>query len=197
MNSENVTPRNTNVLVEIVEQSVENDGVYIGPAAVSGQIEQHYYRGIALKLGPDADSAEKEQCPGLEVGDKVIFSDLAGYPVATEDKYCKVITGHSIVAKTTDFDNMNAETLKATGKRVLVEVLKEDLVVDGIYNSSASDPRKKATQLGKILHCAELADQYPIGTVIAFEPYVGNPLQVGDTFYKTINSTDIEFTIES
>ena len=68
-------------------------------------------------------------------------------------------------------------------------------MIDGVYDATKGDPRAKATQLGKILKCAEGAQQFPEGTIVAFEPYVGNPIHVGDTFYKTINSLDIEFIV--
>jgi co-chaperonin GroES (HSP10) len=192
MKKENVTPCNFNVLVEVTEFPTEEGGVFIGKQQ-SSQLEQTYYRGTALELGPR--STDKDQCPELEKGDFVIFSDLAGYPVATDESYCKVIRGHDIVALTSDIENMNAETLKPTGERILVEVLKEDLMKDGVYDASKGDPRAKATQLGKVLKCAENTQQFPEGTIVAFEPYAGNPIHVGDTFYKTINSFDIEFIV--
>jgi len=192
MKKENVTPCNFNILVEVTEFPTEEGGVFIGKQQ-SSQLEQTYYRGTALELGPR--STDKDQCPELEKGDFVIFSDLAGYPVATDESYCKVIRGHDIVALTSDIENMNAETLKPTGERILVEVLKENLMKDGVYDASKGDPRAKATQLGKVLKCAENAQQFPEGTIVAFEPYSGNPIHVGDTFYKTINSFDIEFIV--
>lgn len=192
MKKENVTPCNFNVLVEVTEFPTEEGGVFIGKQQ-SNQLEQTYYRGTAIELGPRA--TDKDQCPELKEGDFVIFSDLAGYPVATDESYCKVIRGHDIVALTSDIENMNTETLKPTGERVLVEVLKEDLMKDGVYDATKGDPRAKATQLGKILKCADGAQQFPEGTIVAFEPYVGNPIHVGDTFYKTINSLDIEFIV--
>jgi len=193
MESKNVMPCNYNVLAEILLDPTEVDGVHIGQN-ISSKIEQHYYKGKVLKVGSKAK--DEEQCPEVEEGMYAVFSDLAGYPVPTEDGFCKVVRGHDIIALISEIDNMNAETIIPTGQRILVEVIKEGVVKDGVYDADANDAREKATQKGVVISCAKGAEQFEPGTIVAFEPYTGNPIHVGDTFYKTINSFDIEFIIK-
>ena len=194
MESKNIKPCNFNVLAVIENLPSEEDGVWKGNRQESTKTEQAYYIGKADKIGPRAK--EKDQCPELEEGDYIVFSDLAGMHVPTEDNFCKVIRGHDIVAITTDIKNMNASTVKPTGQRILVEVIKEGDVIEGVFNNSAGDPRSKDTQLGRVVSCAENADQYPEGTIVAFDPWCGNPVVNNDKiFLKTLNSFDIEFTI--
>lgn len=197
MNSSNVKARNFNVVVEVCDLPEEVDGVYHGHTALSSKTEQAYYKGKVLSTGPRA--TESEHCPELaELKDDeyVIFSDLAGYHVLTEDKFCKVIRGHEIVGITTDFENMNTENVRPTAERILVEVIKENHVKDGIWDNT-QDPRAQDIQYGKVISCGSTADHYEPGTIVGFEPYVGNPLVNNESvFLKTINSLDIEFIVE-
>lgn len=193
MKSEEVLPQGFYVLAEVTKLPSIQDGVYTGEAQGSGQIEQSFYKGTALKLGGKAT----EECPELKEGDHIIFADIAGVQVATEDNYCKVIRGSNVVAITTDLENMNKETIKPTKDRILVEIVEEGLInKDGVYDDSSDDPRDAVTQKGRVISCAAEADQYDEGTIVYFDPYCGNIiLDDGTKKLKTVNSFDIFFSI--
>ena len=193
MNSTKIKPQHVNVLAEVTKLPTEKDGVYVG-SEQTGQQTQAYYTGTALAIGKNANL--EDQCPELKEGDGIVFDQVAGYHVPTEDTFCKVIRGHDIVATVKDIHNMNADTIFPTKDRILVEVIKESLVKDGVYDGSAEDPRDAATQKGRVIRCAKGADQYEEGEIVAFDPWVGNPiLNDGTTFLKTINSFDILFSL--
>ena len=108
MESKNVIPCNFNVLAEVTKLPEEEDGIYKGEQTLSSKTDQAYYYGTALKIGPRAK--EKDQCPELEEGSFIIFSDLAGYHLTTKSTFCKLVRGHDIVALTTDLNNMNEKS---------------------------------------------------------------------------------------
>jgi len=193
MKSETITPQNFYVLAEVTKLPSIEEGVHMSEGAGTGQIEQSFYVGTALKVGKKAT----EECPGLVEGDFIVFADIAGVQVATDDNYCKVIRGNDIVATTTDLENMNEETLKPTKDRVLVSIIEEGLIdADGIFDSSGDDPRDAVTQRGRIISCAPGADQYKEGTIVFFDPYCGNIIvDDGIKKLKTVNSFDIFYSI--
>jgi co-chaperonin GroES (HSP10) len=194
MKTEQIKLHNVNVLAEVVKLPSEEDGVYVGGQDQMTKTRVEYYYGKALGIGDKAN--DKDQCPEVKVGDGVIFSQIAGAQVATEDVYCKIIRGHAIVALYTDLENMNKETIKPTGDRILVEIIGEKLVNDGVYDDSKEDPRESATQKGVVISCGASAEQIEPGTIVAFDPYCGNLIvNEGDTKLKTVNSFDILFSL--
>ena len=195
MKKNDITPRNFSVLAEVTELPTEENGVYTGPAAQTTKTEQAYYYGTAIKLGDRSN--EEDQCPELKEGDKVVFDQVAGYHLPTEDAFCKLVRGSNIVAIVEDFEDMAKEgNIKPTGKRILVEVIGESLIEGGVWDDTSEDPRELDTQKGRIIKCAEGADQYEVGTIVGFEPYCGNPIfNDGKTFLKTINSFDVLFSL--
>jgi len=193
MESKQIKPHGVNVVAEVTKLPTEQDGVFIGNTQ-TGSTTQAYYTGTAIALGDKANL--KDQCPELKEGDGILFEQVAGYHVPTTDQYCKVVRGHDIVAIVTDIDNMNTETIKPTGERILVEVVSESAIKDGVFDGSADDPRDAATQKGRVISCAKGAAQFEPGTIVAFDPWVGNPIvNDGKTFLKTINSFDILFSL--
>ena len=191
-----VRPHKAHLVAEVTVLPEEVDGVYVGPARQSTKTEIEYYYGKAIELGDEANS--KEQCPELVEGDGVVFSQFAGYHVKTDDGFCKVVRGHDIVAILDDMENINEETIRPTGDRLLVEIINESVVdADGIFNDSKPDPRELATQKGRVIACAEGADQFEVGTIVAFEPYGGNLIvnEPGKKL-KTVNSFDILFSVK-
>ena len=189
-----VTPHNLHVLAEVVKLPSMVDGIHVGEADQMTKTRVEYYYGKALKVGPTANI--KEQCPEVKEGDGIIFSQIAGSQIATDDIYCKIVRGHAIVALYTDLENMNKETVKPTGDRILVEIIGEKLINEGIYDSSGDDPRESATQKGVVISCGESAEQIAPGTIVAFDPYCGNLIvNEDDMKLKTVNSFDILFSL--
>ena len=189
-----VTPHNVHVLAKVVKLPSMVDGIVVGEANQMTKTRVEYYYGRALKIGSKA--TDKDQCPELKEGDGIIFSQIAGAQVATDEIYCKIVRGHAIVALYTDLENMNKETVKPTGDRILVEIIGEKLINEGIYDSSKEDSRDMATQKGVVISCGEGAEQIKPGTIVAFDPYCGNLIvNEDDMKLKTVNSFDILFSI--
>lgn len=190
-----VKPEGFNVLAEVTELPSVQDDIYVGSAPMASKSNIEYYYGKALSLGDKA--TESDQCPGLEDGENIIFSQFAGYGVPTEDGYCKIIRGHDVVAKVTgNFEDMTEETVKPTGDRILVKIIGEGLVKDGIYDDSKEDPRVALTQRGEVIACGPEAKQYEKGAIIAFDPYCGNLiLNEADCKLKTVNQFDVLYTL--
>jgi co-chaperonin GroES (HSP10) len=193
MKTEVITPHNVHVLAEVVKLPTEEDGIYVGGQDQMTKTRVEYYYGKALKLGINAN--DPSQCPEVKEGDGIIFSQIAGSQVVT-DTYCKIIRGNIIVALYTDIKNMNKETIRPTGDRILVEIIGEKLINDGIYDSSKNDPRENATQKGVVISCGESAEKIEPGTIVAFDPYCGNLIvNEEDNMLKTVNSFDILFSL--
>lgn len=194
MKTTQIQPQNFNLLAEILKPQETEDGIFIGAGQFS-KIMPTFYLGTAVKLGDKANSAE--QCPELVEGMGVIFSQIAGYQVPTTNSYCKLVRGHEVVALVTNMDDMNKETILPTKDRILVELIDESVIQDGIYDDTKNDPRDGVTQRGKVLKCAAGADQYPVGTILAFDPFCGNLIfNDGKIALKTVNSFDILFSLE-
>lgn len=195
MEKSSIVPRNNNIVIEVTKLPVMEDGVYVGEGALGSKTTSQFYYGTALKLGTDANLAD--QCPEVREGDGVIFDQGVGYHLDTEDGFCKLVTGHGIVAICSNLDDMNEKTIKPTGNRILVKILGEDVVEDGVYDPTAKNPREADTQRGVVISCASGADQIEAGTIVAFDPYCGNlVVNEGDNKLKTVNSFDILFSIQ-
>jgi len=193
--SGDIKPKNENVLVEVqrLEETVE--GVYVGNG--NGKDEDampiEFFIGKVVDFGDKA--AGPKYCPELEKGKYVYFNQFSGCSIATEDSYSKVIRGYDIIAISNDMD-MNKEEIRPTNDRILVEVLKAESITEGVYTGEAKDPREANVSLAKVLSCGVNATEYAKGTIVAFEPYCGNPI-IRNTKeeIKTINSEDILFTL--
>jgi co-chaperonin GroES (HSP10) len=190
-----ITPSNMNVVAEIHKLPTMEDGVYLGESPEGTKTAVEFYYAKAINLGPDVNSTN--QCPELKLGDGIIFQQFAGYHVTTDDGFCKVVRGSEIVAITSNLDDMNVDTIKPTRDRILVKIIDQDVVQDGIYDPSSADPREADVQKGEVIACADGADNYKVGTIVAFDPYCGNMiLNEGKTKLKTINSFDVLFSLE-
>ena len=191
MKIEDVIPRNQNVLVEIEKLKEVIDGVYVGNqnAVETDAQPTQFYVGKVHKFGPDAP--DDSQCPEIEEGKYAIFSQWSGQVMPTEDGYTKVIPGFNIVAFTKSLD-MKIEDLDPTNDRILVEIIQDNKVKDGVYNNADDDPRQSVTQRGRVISCASNADQYEVGAIVFFEPTAGNLIvNRVDQQLKTLNSKSI------
>jgi co-chaperonin GroES (HSP10) len=196
MKIKEVKPHGVHLVAEVTILPEESEGVYTGPAKQSTKTEIEYYYGKAISLGDGCSG--KDQCPELNEGDGLVFSQFAGHHTKTEDGFCKVVRGHDIVAILDDMKNINENTIRPTGDRILVEIINESVIDEnGIFNDSKPDPRQLATQMGRVISCAKNAHQFETGEVVAFEPYVGNLIvnEPGKKL-KTVNSFDIIFSVK-
>lgn len=186
---EEVKPENDNVLITI-DLPNQDDGEIKLDTKLGKFSHTEMYSATAIKLGKDALSKESG-CPDLEVGDKVIVNKFSGFNVATANEYSKIVRGYDIVA-------MQKEgKLIAANDRLLVEIIGEGIVEEeGIKVEKSFDPREHETQAGKIVHCGSNAIQYPLGTIVFFDPFSGSLIvNEPDKKLKTINSADILFYI--
>ena len=188
MEKKNYNPYGENLLAEVTEFSTaEKDGIATEQKLASKTNIEFFYGEVAKKGNKVTE---------MEEGDKIIFSQFAGYHLPTKDGYCKVILGGDIVAIVKDdFEKM--EKVLATSDRVLVEIIDEALVNGGIYNDAGNDPRDADTQKGRVLHCGPKAEQFPEGTIVLFDPYCGNLiLNEANKKLKTVNTFDILCTLD-
>jgi len=194
MNKLTVKPEGFNIIAEVTELPSMKDDIFVGSAPVASKTNIEYYYGKVLSLGDRA--TETEQCPGLKEGENIVFSQFAGYGIPTKDGYCKVIRGHDVVAVVKgNFEDMSEKNVKPTGDRVLVKIIGESLVQDGIYDDSKEDPRSALTQRGEVIACGPDAKKYKKGTIVAFDPYCGNLIvNENDIKLKTVNQFDILYT---
>jgi co-chaperonin GroES (HSP10) len=196
ISKKSISPKNYHVLAEITELEKVKNNIYQGAQQLATKTNIEYYYGKALKLGPAAK--DKEQCPEVKPNTNIIFSQFAGFATATNDGYCKVVRGSDIVAiVTSNFDDMTEKTIQPTGARILVKIIGENLIENGIYDDTANDAREAVTQKGEVISCAKNADQYPAGTIVAFEPYCGNLIvNENNLKLKTLQSFDVLYTID-
>jgi co-chaperonin GroES (HSP10) len=196
LEKEEITPENFYVLAEVTELEKVKNGIYSGSQQLATKTNIEYYYGKALSLGPKAK--DPEQCVEVEVNKNIVFSQFAGFATETKDGYCKVIRSSDIVAiVNSNFEDMTEKTIEPTGERILVKIIGEGLVQDGIYDDTSDDPREAITQKGIVIKCAKNAQKYKPGTIVAFEPYCGNLIvNEHDLKLKTVNSFDILYSVK-
>ena len=190
-----IVPKNQNLLVSITKLDKVKDGIFDDKKIIgdSDVLPVEYYVGKVLAVGEKV--LDKEQCPELKLNDYVFFSQFSGYIAPTSNTFSKIITGYDIVAILTDPNNMNTETIKPSNDRILVEIINESLVKDGIYDNT-QDPTENLTQKGKVISCGVNAENYEVGTIVHFEPFCGSDIvRNKEQHLKTVNSLDILFHI--
>ena len=197
LETNSIKPRNESVLVSVLfKEDIDADGNYVGGDVQANKMNIEFYHGTVEGFGEKADN--DNQCPGLNNGDHIIFSQFAGCSVPTEDKFCKIIRGYDIIAIAKDV-NMEKDSIKPTADRILIDVIEESSIDDGgFYNGGEHNPAEKQTQKGVILELGPNVDssQFQKGDTVFFDPYCGNMI-IDNTKMKlkTINSFDVLFTI--
>jgi co-chaperonin GroES (HSP10) len=197
-----IKPANYYVTASVLfEDEVDADSDYTGPKKTTTQMSAEFYHGKVEGIGPYA--TDENQCPGLEIGDHVVFSQAAGSSVSTSDKYCKVIRGYDIVAKVKD-TKMTEESMVPTADRLMVKILGESQYDDdGTFIGNEVDPLEKDTQQGVILSVGPTANKglegdhkFKKGDTVYFDPYCGNIIVDNSKMkLKTLRSADIIFSI--
>ncbi len=167
----------------------------------SDELEVAVRYGEVISLGPDVDSPT--HCRDLKPQEKVVFTEFAGYYIATDDKngIYKAIRGYDIIGKYMKEDDITtADLLIPTENRVLVEIIdftKED---DGII-VSASDPKLADLTYGRILKINKSINKLNlvVSQEVAFAPYVGSFVRNYESedkkALKVIVEDDILFTL--
>jgi co-chaperonin GroES (HSP10) len=194
LESTKLTPRGINVLVSVDLEDAIKNGILV-EKKLAGKTNTEYYHGEVISLGEKA--LEKDQCPGLEVGDQVIFNQFSGATLPTSDKYCKIILGYDIVAYSKQKD-MNVDSLMPSADRILVEIIGEGASEEnGIVVEETPDKRENQTQQGRIIRIGtECETKLPVGSIVFFDPYCGNLIvNEPDLKLKTINYRDILISI--
>lgn len=196
INKSQIAPQNFYVLAEVTELEKVKNGIYSGPGQKATKTNIEYYYGKALALGKDATN--DDACPEVKEDSNIVFSQFAGFATATQDGYCKAIRATDIVAIVNgNFEDMTEKTIEPTGERILVKIIGEGLVNEGIYDDTNDDPREAITQKGVVIKCAKNAHKYKPGTIVAFEPYCGNLIvNESNLKLKTVHSLDILYSIK-
>lgn len=200
-NVRDVVPMKDGVLVNVLEATKEDGGVFLGEVK-SEPTDIKMYFGIVEKVGPDA--TEDVNCPGLKAGDIGFFSEFSGHHISTREKTMhKLIPAYDIMAIVTDTKELNETTVQPTADRLLVEVMFVDQDQNGIILSDkeSKDPKLKDLDYGKILSIGPVSKQgLKIGQTVAYEPYSGERIRreagVKQPELRLIRENDILFIIK-
>lgn len=194
-----IRPMKDLVVVEIIPKELAEDEVYMGDSQ-PGKFQVKLYNGIAESLGPNA--TEDLNCPNLNKGDAVIFSQFAGSYISTDDgKLHKIIRGYDIMATTTDLEKINEDTLSPTADRVLIKVQLRTIDESGLYFTDGQDPSLVDLSYGEIIKVGPtVLDNFKKGDLIAYEPYSGETIRKKGSFkeseLRVLRSDDILFVNE-
>ena len=191
--SNEIIPLGVNIAVEIKIKEKEINGVSLGKS-LANKSNIEFYSGKVLKLGESSTDGKLGQCPNLEEGDFVIFSQFAGVVPPTEDIYMKVVTGHDIVAYSKNED-MNIEDIMPANERILVKILEEDIEINGVKIKGGQDPRELQVQKCEIIRLG-LNSPFKENDIVFIEPDCGNLIvNDPDLKLKTVEYRDILFKI--
>lgn len=198
IDAKNIVPQRNSVIVKITKLQETFDELVTPDVSDEQNIAVRF--GEVISTGPDATSLE--QCPGLKKGDIAIFTEFAGYFIATGDNNLyKVLHGSDIIGKyMSEKDIEKRESAIPTGNRVLVSV--EDLTKgdDGLI-MDAKDPRLADLIYGKVIKVNDLINNLKLkkGQTVAFAPYAGTSLRNYESEEKKelriVVEEDILFTV--
>lgn len=195
-----IKPKKDLVIVDI-EKVNKKDELYLGDSKGGEYKKVEMYFGEVKSKGPEV--TEPLNCPGLEVGDKVAFSQFAGSHIITKEiAMTKVIRGYDIMAILDDLDNISEDTITPTSDRLLVALIDEDNTPDDelyLSSSNKSDPRVSELVYAKVLRVGKSCKDTKIGDLIAFSPYAGETiryqLSAEKPELKSIREDDTIFSI--
>jgi len=135
--------------------------------------------GEVIALGPEAD--QPSHCPGLKVGDLVVFTQFAGAYLPTDDteSLYKIVRGYDIVGMKKEKDKGDDSKWIPTSDRLLVEIVDLTKKNDDVILNGAQDPRLAELHYGVILKKGEEANHVnvKVGDLVAFDPYVGTVIR--------------------
>jgi len=175
-----VRPSKENIVTKAITQ--ENDGVlFLGTPAKSDKDAELSFSEV-VSIGPMA--TQPEQCPGLEVGDKIVHNKFAGSYIATKelDELYKVMGGYSVMAILEDINNINESTIHPTSNRILVAVKFLDETDDGLFipTEEASNKQLEDLSYGTVIKIGPSCKLgYKVGEIAAYPPYAGETVRLG------------------
>lgn len=196
-----INPMKDMVLVSIITRDYgKNELVLEEDSAEKSTDQVKMYFGEVLSMGPDATS--QKHCPGLKVGDTILFSQFAGHYVSTqEDRLVKIIRGYDIMTTLENINDITKSNVHPTANRLLVAARYRDETDDGLIlnDEESRDPSLADLDFGIVLKKG-LACTLPIevGQVVAYPPYVGECVkkqpEENIAEYRVIVEQDILFT---
>jgi len=178
-----IKPKAAYTLVKIVKTELTESGIITGTRTIASKLQVSHYLGEVVMDGTGE----------LEPGTGVVFNELAGYPVITDDDtiYAKVVAKSNLIVKTTKILDMQEDNTLPLGTRVLVKLHTEGIMKDGIIDDNGINPREMATQKGTVISVGPEATSTNVGDKVAFEPFCGS--LITDEL-KTVHEHDLLFT---
>jgi co-chaperonin GroES (HSP10) len=180
-----VKPSKENIVIKKLEQD-KTGGLFVGaPVKDDKNAELSFSEVVAI--GPMA--TQPEQCPGLEIGDKIVHNRFSGSYIGTKelDALYKVMDGYSVMAILEDINNINENTIHPTSNRLLVAVKFLDETDEGLYipSESASDPSLEDLAYGTVIKVGPSCKlTYNVGDIVAYPPYCGEEIRKAESGKK-------------
>lgn len=175
-----LVPQYDMVLVKMINLESIEDSIQEMRTSNAHEIATRY--GEVVSMGRNAKLPE--HCSSLNIGDIAVFTEFAGYFVATEDDLYKLIRAYDIVGIMSK--DMELERVEPTANRIMVEELDSNIQEDGLLlSTSDKDPRLMDLVYGKVIKLGPDIKNNDIaeGSVVAYAPYVG-------TLIRHMTSTD-------
>lgn len=178
-------PSKDNIITKKLIQSKES-GLFFGAPVKDIKNTELSYAEV-LAVGPTA--TQPDNCPGLEVGNKVVYNSFAGSHIATADlkELYKVMNGYSIMAILDDIDNLNESTIHPAANRLLLAVKFIDESNTGVFISGADakDPRLEDLDYGTVIKIGPSCKLgYNVGDIVAYNPYSGENIRGAESVDK-------------
>jgi len=200
---EGIIPKGDRVLVHIQRlPKTTESGIYVGTTNEfsSTKMDIDNYLGTIVSIGDD--SKIQEGCPGIKVGDNVLFSQYAGYHTPTErEVYAKIIGSSEIHSKVKSTMKLKLDEVEPMGPRLLLEIVKhkEEVTEAGIIvQEKESDPREMDSEKCIVRGIGtQITEEYKLGDIVYIPQYVGNMVVLDDGMVvKTVNFNDILFAVK-
>jgi len=209
---DSIIPKGDRVLVDIYIPPEQTDsGIVLSgnDRLTSTKMDIHNYAATVVAIG---DKKEVHQDnPGLKPGDKVLFSQFAGYHVPAEKGvFAKVVHSHDIHAKIKRIMKFKNDEVIPTNDRLVVKemILGEDIgdgkvkldsgiIIDQEAARAGEDPAEVDSIKTEVIAVGPKAKDYVVGDIVYIPTYVGNVIVTasGD-FIKTINYKDVLFKVQ-
>lgn len=180
-----VKPSKDNVVTRKLEQEKEG-GLFFATTIKDVKNTELSYAEV-LAVGPTA--TRPDICPGLEVGNSVVYNSFAGSHIATNElkELYKVMSGYSIMAILDDINNLNESTIHPTCNRLLLAEKFVDETNSGIFISAADakDPRLEDLDYGTVIKIGPSCKLgYKVGDIVAYNPYAGERIRQAESVDK-------------
>jgi co-chaperonin GroES (HSP10) len=114
-----ILPQKDRVVVRLLNLEEVYEDLVLQHQSDEERIAVRY--GEVIALGPEAD--QPSHCPGLEVGDQVVFTQFAGAYLPTDDteSLYKLVRGYDIIGMKKEKDKGDDSKWIPTADRILVK----------------------------------------------------------------------------